>query len=295
MKRTLEYKLFNAVALIITTVFALACLYPLLITLAGSFTPDKELFRGIRLIPDNPTLSAYKAIFANPLKMIRAYGVTISLVICGTVLGLFFSTMTGYVLYRKDFVARNFFALYFYFTTLFSGGLIPSYILHCALGLRNTYWVLLLQGLISNFQFIMIRSYLTGNIPFTMIEAAKIDGANDFQIYLRVVMPSCKAIMATIGLMTAMTYWNQWYTCSIYISNDKLFTLQYFLQKIFRDAKIREELIAAGAGDMAGKIAAVGEGYKMAMTIITIGPVILFYPMIQKYVVSGATIGAVKE
>lgn len=293
MKKTLEYKIFNTVAIIVVTVFGIICLFPLLITLSGSFTPDKDLFGGISLIPKNPTLSSYRRILANPERVLRSYGVTIVSTAIGTALSLIITSMTGYVLYRKDFKARKYISFYFYFTTLFSGGAVPAYILYCSLGLRNNFWVLIVDGLLSVVQMFMVRSFMTSNIPNSLVEAAKIDGANDFQIYTKVVMPSIGSILATIGLMTALGYWNQWYGASLYITDQDLYPLQYLLQKIYMDAKMREEILAAS--QQVQDQLSMGESYKMAMVVLVTGPVVLFYPFIQKYFVSGVTIGAVKE
>lgn len=294
MKKTLEYKVFNAIALIFTTLFALVCLLPMLYTLAGSFMSDRELFGELKLIPRQPTLDAYKQIFQNASGMLKAYGVTIFITVVGTGISVVLTTMTAYVLYRRDFGTRSFFAFFFYFTTLFSGGLVPMYVWMSRLGLRNTIWILMTGGLLSNMYIIMVRSFMTGNVPQSLVEAAKIDGANDFRIYWQVVLPSSGSIIATIALMTALAYWNNWYTASIYITDKDLYPLMYYLYKIFNDAALREKLMEMGA-EVGNNTKTVGEAYKMAMTIFTMGPVVLLYPFFQRYFVSGVTIGAVKE
>lgn len=138
---------------------------------------------------------------------------------------------------------------------------------------------------------IIVRSYFTSNVPMSLVESAKIDGAGDFTIYARIVMPSAGAIIATIGLMTAIRYWNDWSTAAVYITNPKLYPLQYYLYKIFQEAALRDQ--AAQSGTTIGQNP--GEAYKLAMTVFTMGPVILFYPFVQKYFVTGVTVGAVKE
>ncbi len=291
MKNSLETKLFNAFALFITTFFAILCLYPLLLTLSGSFTEESELVRGLKLIPEKFSLDAYKLILRNPTTMLRAYGVTIALVISGVISSLFVTTMTAYVLYRTDFKARNFFSFFFFFTTLFSGGLVPTYIWLSELGLRNTFLVQLIPSVFSVFNMIVVRSYFTGNIPQSLIESAKIDGAGDFKIYASIVMPSAGPILATIGLLTALGYWNNWSTAAIYITNTKLYPLQYYLYQVFQEAENASMLAEAG---IATGGATPTESYKLAMTVFTMGPVVLFYPFVQKYFVSGITIGAVK-
>ena len=294
MKKTIEQRIFDVVALTITTLFALACVLPILLTVSGSFTPERELLRGMKLIPETWTLDAYRTVFKNSTALFRSYWVTIRLVALGTTASLFMTSLTAYLVYRKDFKIRNVLSFYFYFTTLFSGGLVSYYVLYSSMGLRNTFWVLLISGMFSVFNVIVMRSYLTANIPQSLVESGKIDGANDFLIYLRIVLPSCTPILATVGLLVALAYWNNWSTAAIYVSNPKLYPLQYYLYQIFQQAEMMAAQEAAGAS--AGVNAQLPkESYKLAMTVFTMGPVVLFYPFVQKYFVSGMTIGAVKE
>lgn len=290
MKKTFEEIIFDIVALTVTTVFSLMCIIPILFTLSGSFTAERALYKGMKLIPSEWSLDAYRLIIKSPGDMLNAYKVTILLVIAGTVLGLLMVSMTAYVLYRKDFKYRNIFTFYFFFTTLFSGGLVPTYILMCSLGLRNTFTALVVQGVFSVFNVIVMRTYFTGNIPQALIESAKIDGANDFTVYAKIVMPSAQPILATIGLLTAIGYWNNWSTAMLYIDEKRLFPLQFYLYRIFSGAQMSQQL--AEAGQTSQRMPQ--EGYKLAMTVFTMGPVILFYPFVQKYFVAGVTVGAVK-
>lgn len=291
-QRSTETTIFNIFALCFTTIFAILCILPLLLTISGSFTPERELLRGLKLIPEHFTTDAYKLVFRSPDAMINAYWVTIKLVVIGTAFGLFITTMTSYVLYRRDFPARNFFAFFFFFTTLFSGGLVPHYVWLSELGLRNTFFVLLSGGLFGVFNMIIVRSYFTGNIPQSLVESAKIDGAGDFRIYCNIVLPSAGPILATVGLLTALGYWNNWSIAMIYITNSKLYPLQYYLYRVFQEAANAAKL--AEVGQSSGTTPPT-ESYKLAMTVFTMGPVVLFYPFVQKYFVSGVTIGAVKE
>lgn len=290
MKKSSEEIIFNIVALTVTTMFALACFLPIWLTVSGSFTSERAIYQGLRLIPAEFSLEAYKLILKTPGDMINAYKVTIIIVAVGTVLGLILTSMTAYVLYRKDFKYRNGFAFFYFFTTLFSGGLVPSYILTCALGLRNTYTVLIISGVFSVFNMIVMRTYFTGNIPQALVESAKIDGADDFRIYMSIVMPSATPILATIGLLLALAYWNNWNTAMLYIDEKSLYPLQYYLYRIFQSVQMSTIMKEAGIETQQ----VPQEGYKLAMTVFTMGPVILFYPFVQKYFVAGVTIGAVK-
>lgn len=290
-QKSTETLLFNIFAIAFTTLFAVLCIIPILLTLAGSFTPEQELLRGLKLIPNHFTTDAYKLVLREPSAMLNAYGVTIRLVVIGTALSLLITTMTAYVLYRKDFPARNFFAFFFFFTTLFSGGLVPYYVWISELGLRNTFTVLLVGSLFAVFNMIIVRSYFTGNIPQSLVESAKIDGAGDFRIYYSIVLPSAGPILATVGLLTALTYWNNWQAAMIFITNNKLYPLQYYLYRVFQEAAQQAQMSEMGQG---GGVTPT-ESYKLAMTVFTMGPVVLFYPFVQKYFVTGVTVGAVKE
>ena len=290
MKNRSEEIVFNIFSLTVATLFALLCVLPILLTVAGSFTAEKELLKGLSLIPKQLSLEAYKMILRNPSSILRAYGVTIMLTVLGTAANLLISSMTAYVLYRKDFKARVFFFFFFFFTTLFSGGLVPRYLLFCQLGLRNTFMALLLDGVLSVFNMITIRSYFTANIPISLVEAAKIDGVGDFRIYVKIVLPASGAILAATGLITAIGYWNNWSTAAIYIDNPDLYPLQYFLYRVFQTAQMKTTLSEVGIST--GNVPQ--ESYKLAMAVLTMGPVILFYPFVQKYFVSGIMVGAVK-
>lgn len=291
MKKSSDEKIFNAVALIITTMFAALCLIPILLTVVGSFTNERELMRGLTLFPKKWSLDAYRMVLREPMNMIRAYSITIGVVALGTTLSIFVTTAAAYVLYRKDFPARTFFSFFFFFTTLFSGGLVPHYVWLSELGLRNTFWILLTPYVFSVFNMIIARSFFTANVPLSLVESAKLDGANDIRIYISVVMPSAVTIVATIGLLSALAYWNDWQTAAIYITNSALYPLQYYLYRIFQDAKQMSQLSEAGLTSGS----APTESFKLAMTVFTMGPVVLFYPFVQKYFVTGVTIGAVKE
>lgn len=290
-QKSTETLIFNIFAIAFTTLFAVLCVIPILLTIAGSFTPEQELLRGLKLIPKHFTTDAYKLVLRDPSAMLNAYGVTIKLVVIGTALSLFITTMTAYVLYRKDFPARNFFAFFFFFTTLFSGGLVPYYVWISELGLRNTFTVLLVGSLFAVFNMIIVRSYFTGNIPQSLVESAKIDGAGDFRIYYSIVLPSSGPILATVGLLTALTYWNNWQAAMIFITNNKLYPLQYYLYRVFQEAAQQAQLSEMGQSSGVTPT----ESYKLAMTVFTMGPVVLFYPFVQKYFVTGVTVGAVKE
>ena len=297
MKKSKDIKVFNILSYTLIALVAIICLIPFLMVVVGSFTAEKEIIaNGFSFFPKELSLEAYKTALKEPMAILRAYGVTASLTVIGTAIGLFIVAMTAYVLQRKDFKWRNKVSFFFYFTTLFSGGLVPWYILIVKyLGLKDSYLSLLLPPLLSVFNIIIMKSYMSG-IPQALTESAKIDGAGDFTIFMKVILPLVKPALATIGMFIALGYWNDWYNCMLFINNEKLYSLQYYLYKIVNNIEAYKTILAqAGGGTSLGStINMPSESLKMALTIIVTGPIILVYPFIQKYFVSGVTIGAVK-
>ena len=297
MKKSKDVKLFNVLSYTIILVIALICLIPFLMVIIGSFTSEQEIIaNGFSFFPKEWSIEAYKTALKEPIAILRAYGVTASLTVIGTAIGLFIVAMTAYVLQRKDFKWRNKVSFFFYFTTLFSGGLVPWYILMVKyLGLKDNYLALLIPPMLSVFNIIVMKSYMSG-IPQALTESAKIDGAGDFTIFIKVILPLAKPALATIGMFIALGYWNDWYNSMLFINNENLYSLQYYLYKIVNNIEAYKTILAqAGGGTSLGsEINMPSESLKMALTIIVTGPIILVYPFIQKYFVSGVTIGAVK-
>ena len=297
MKKSKDIKVFNILSYTLIALVAIICLIPFLMVVVGSFTAEKEIIaNGFSFFPKELSLEAYKTALKEPMAILRAYGVTASLTVIGTAIGLFIVAMTAYVLQRKDFKWRNKVSFFFYFTTLFSGGLVPWYILMVKyLGLKDSYLSLLLPPLLSVSNIIIMKSYMSG-IPQALTESAKIDGAGDFTIFMKVILPLVKPALATIGMFIALGYWNDWYNSMLFINNENLYSLQYYLYKIVNNIEAYKTILAqAGGGTSLGStINMPSESLKMALTIIVTGPIILVYPFIQKYFVSGVTIGAVK-
>ena len=215
---------------------ALICLIPFLMILAGSFSSEAAIMNnGFSLLPQDFSLEAYKSVFKEPMVVVRAYGTTIGLTICGTILGLALQTMTAYVLVRKEFEWRNIFSFFFYFTTLFSGGLVPYYLLiRQTLGLTDSYFAMLLPLLFSVYNLLIMKSYIQG-IPESLIDAAKIDGCGEFRTLVQVVVPLIKPALATVGLFIALAYWNDWYNAMLYINTEEKYPLQYLLYQKIND------------------------------------------------------------
>ena len=284
--------IFNIMGYSIISFFALLSVIPFLLIISGSFTAEETIIRyGYNLVPKKISFDAYRFVMEAPSTVIRAYCVTITLTLVGTVLSLFLMAMTAYVLQRKDFPYRNFFSLFFYFTTLFSGGLVPTYILMIKyLNMKNNFLALLLPMLFSVFYIIIIRTFMSV-LPDSISESAKIDGAGDFRIFITLILPLSKPVLATIGLFTALGYWNDWIHAMLYIQRESMYPLQYYLYKVLSRIDFIKS-IAATATSV--KVELPQESFKLAMTVVTTGPIIFLYPYLQKYFIKGLTIGAVK-
>lgn len=298
IKRGADVIALNVIAYVFCGLMALLCLLPFLMILAGSFSSEDAIVAGgFSLIPQDFSLEAYATVFKEPLVVIRAYAVTIGLTLVGTFLGLALQTMTAYVLARKDFEWRGFFSFFFYFTTLFSGGLVPTYILYTrTLHLQNSYLALLLPMLFSVFNLLVMKSYILG-LPDSLFDAAKLDGCGEFMTLIRIVLPLIKPALATVGLFIALAYWNDWYNAMLYIEDSTKYPLQYFLYEQINSIEAYKQLIADStiSSSVLSAVSLPTQTLKMALTIVVTGPIILAYPFVQKYFVQGVTIGAVKE
>ena len=200
-------------------------------------------------------------------------------------------SMSGYVLSRQDFKQRNAISFFIYFTTLFSGGLVPSYILMVnGLKLKDSLWSLILPGVMSAWSIFLMRNFMK-SIPDSLYESAAIDGAGDFRIYWQIFLPLAKPSLATIGLFLALGYWNEWHNAMLYIQTSEKYPLQYFLQRMVTQADV-QLLIRKGLTISTADLPS--ESIKMATAVIATGPIVLAYPFVQKYFVSGLTVGSVK-
>ena len=262
---------------------------------SSSLTKEEYIVaNGYTMFPVAFSLQGYKTALSNPDAILRAYGLTIFVTAVGTVTSVFINVMTGYCLQKRDFPYRNAFSLYFFFTTLFSGGLVPWYIL-CVkyLGFRNRLYALILPSLVSVWNILLAKGFTRG-IPFEITESARMDGAGDFRIFLQLILPLSTPIIATLGLFTALAYWNDWYNCMLFISDDKLYTLQYFLYKLQQSLIAWRNLLSRGGGSGVMTIDFPQESMKMAMTVVVTGPIIFLYPFVQKYFIKGLVLGSVK-
>ncbi len=278
-------------------IIALMCLIPFIMVVTGSFSSEEAIIKnGFSLLIQDFSLEAYKTVFKEPIVVVRAYATTIGLTLAGTFVGLLLQTMTAYVLSRRDFEWRNKFSFFFYFTTLFSGGLVPYYILITQdLGLKDSYLALLLPMIFSVYNLLIMKSYII-SIPESLIDAAKIDGCGEFKTLFRIVLPLIKPALATVGLFIALAYWNDWYNAMLYINSEEKYPLQYFLYEQVNNIEAYKKLIANNAvsSSVISSLSLPTQTLKMALTVVVTGPIVLAYPIVQKYFVQGITIGAVK-
>jgi putative aldouronate transport system permease protein len=246
---------------------------------------------GYSFLPQGFNLEAYDMIFRSPVKVVQAYGVTIYITAVGTLVGLFLTAMTAYVISRKSFKYRNYLSFFFYFTILFNGGMLSTYIFYIRyLGLRNNYLALILPGLFNVFHLLIMRSFIT-SVPSATIESAKIDGAGEFRIFMQIVLPLIPSALATIGLFKALFYWNDWYNAMLFINESKMYPLQYMLYDILnRNTALAE--VAMYTGIFIEDIPTYS--LKMAMAVVATGPILLAYPFVQRFFIKGITIGSVK-
>lgn len=292
IKLSTSSKIFYIVCYAFVILMTLICLIPFIVLISSSFTSENYIrFYGYSLFPKDFSLEAYALIFKTPMEIIRAYGVSIFITAIGTVLGLLLTTLTAYVISRKDFRYRNILSFFFYFTTLFNGGMVCTYIFYIRyLHLKDSMWALIFPGMFNVFYLLIMRSFVSA-IPTALIESAKIDGAGEWKIFFRIIMPLLKSGLATIGLFLALGYWNNWYNAMLYLNSDEKYPLQYMLYNLLQQTQALSRI----AGQVGISLADIpSNSLKMAMAVVATGPIILVYPFVQKYFVAGITVGSVK-
>ena len=273
---------------------SLLFIVPILTIVSISITDERSIIEhGYNIWPKAINWDAYRFALSNLGQVVNSFNVTFTYSCIGTLFSLLFMMMCSYSLSRKKFQYRRFISLYIFFTMLFSGGLIPGYILNTQyLHLQNTLTILIISNLINVWYLFILRAFIQ-EIHESIIESAYMDGANEFRIFFAIIVPLAKPAMATIGLFVFLNYWNEWMTALIYIDNPKLYPLQYLLQKILQDL----DMILQNMDKMpqlSGLAKVPSESVRMALAVIAMGPVLLILPFFQKYFVRGISIGSVK-
>jgi len=281
---------------LIMILMALACLTPLILIISISFSEEIDIIKyGFRIIPMNFTTTAYSVIFKNLYKLINAYKVTLTVTSIGTVASLLIMSMFAYTLSRRDYKYRRMLSFYLFFTMMFSGGLVPWYILITRyLKLTDTISVLIIPYLVSAWNLFLLRTYFQ-KIPVSLIEAAKIDGASEFRIYAQLIMPLSTPGLATVGMFVALNYWNDWWLSLLFINKTELYSLQMLLKVMMDNIDyLKSDISRLFGQEMLKSMEPPSETTRMAMCLLAIGPIMILFPFLQKYFVRGLTIGSIK-
>jgi putative aldouronate transport system permease protein len=275
---------------------SLACLIPFWLILMVSMTGQNALTRyGYSFWPAQFDFVAYRFLLHDAEPILRSFGVSILVTAIGTFACLFVTSSLAFSLSRKEFPLRRFLSLYVLVTMLFGGGLLPWYLVYTKLlHVQNTLLALIIPGLLSGFNVFVMRTFFATSIPPSVVDSAQMDGAGDFRTYFSIVLPLSLPVLATIGLFSIVGYWNDWFTSLVFINNDKLYNLQYFLYNTLMNAQYLQSIADKAHIDAATLQVQPLEELRMAMAVIAVLPVALVFPFLQKYFVRGLTIGAVK-
>jgi putative aldouronate transport system permease protein len=289
----------NTLFLSVLFIGALITVGPLLLIVIVSFSSSQSItYNGYSFFPSEWTLQAYEYLIKTGDQLLASYLVTIFYTVAGTLLSLAVMTLYAYVISQRAFAMRRFLTWFLFFTMLFSGGLVPSYILNVRyLHLNDTVWIFLLPSLMQGFNVIILRTFIKTTIPEALIESARIDGAGHFTIFIRIVLPLFKAGIATVGLFNVINRWNDWFIGMLYIDKPHLVPLQTMLIRLQNSLDfIKQNAAMAATPDGIALIRNLpSENMRMAITIIVILPVLFAYPFFQRYFITGLTVGSIKE
>lgn len=285
---------YQAVLHCVFILLVLACILPFLLLIVSSVTEENTLIRyGYTLFPKKISFDAYRYLLVDSTSILRGYGISVLTTVLGTSANLLITTLLAYALSRRDLPGRNVIAFYVFFTMLFNGGLVPSYMMWTQMfGIKNTFGALIIPNLLlGGFYVIMMRTYFTSSIPDAVIEAARIDGAGEGRILLRIVLPMSVPIIATLTLLVGLGYWNDWLNGLYYISDDSLYSIQVLLYKMLMSA---EFLKSSASSALPVGIVLPSTGIRMAVAVLGSLPMLIVYPFFQRYFVKGIVVGAVK-
>ena len=292
----LQSKAFDRFASIFLGCLVVITLLPIVLIVISSFTAEDALIQnGYSFWPQEWSLDAYYYMVKQGAVILRSYGVSIFVTVVGTLCSVLITTMLAYPMSRKSFKYRNVLSFFVFFTMLFNGGIVPAYIMWTQIfHIKNTIFALLIPNyLVNAFNVILVKNYYSNNVPDALLKAAQIDGASEMTIFRRIMLPLAVPAIATISLFTGLCYWNDWTNGLYYISNEKLYSIQMLLMNIMNNiqalrANSTASLLGTGAVDLPGT------AIRMAMAVIGILPILLVYPFVQKHLVRGVVVGAVK-
>lgn len=290
-----EERITQIIAHVVMSIFSILAVLPFWLLIAASFTEEKTAIReGYKFIPSEFSLDAYSYIFKQWSQIGSSYGITIMVTVIGTALSILLISMFAYGLIHKDIAGMKVILFLTLLTMLFNGGIVPTYIVYTNIfNLKNTIWALIIPNLLMNgFTVILVKNYFQQNIPKELLEAAEIDGAGQYNIFFKIVMPLSTPILATIGLLNAVSYWNDWTNGLYYINNTKLYSIQQLLNEMNNNI----QYLANNASNLQGAnlSSLPSNTVRMAIAVMAILPIIIIYPFFQKYFARGITAGAVK-
>ncbi len=295
--KTRDNTIFQSIANTVLGLLSFMALFPFLLLFISSLTSEDSLaINGYSIIPKEWSLEAYEYLVKQGDQIIHAYGITVLVTVVGVILGLAIMSLLAYPLSRKDLPGRKALTFFVFFTMLFNGGLVPTYLLYTNyLGIKNTIWALLVPALlVSAWYVLLMRTHFSENIPGAVLESAQIDGAGEFRIFARIVIPMGRPILATVGLFVGIAYWNDWYNGMIYITDPDFFSIQNLLTRMMSDIQFlanNSSLSSAAAG---AQVAIPSMSVRMAIATIGVLPIVIIYPFVQNNFVKGISVGAVK-
>ncbi|HHV97227.1 MAG TPA: carbohydrate ABC transporter permease [Clostridiaceae bacterium] len=295
MKRSRDDIIFETINTTLVTIFFILVLYPLVFVLSASISDPTLVSQGkVVLLPKGINFDGYRRVLEYP-DIWLGYRNTIFYAIIGTILSLMLTLTAAYPLSRKDFIGKNIFVIFFTITMFFSGGLIPTYMVIKSLGIRNTIWAQIIPGAVSFMNIVVVRTFYQTSIPDSLQEAAAIDGCSIFRLFLTIILPLAKPIIAVMGLFYGVAQWNSYFKALIYISDRKLFPLQLILREILIINQIdMNMLMTEGELEVIHKRVEIATLLKYAVIVVSTLPVIAAYPFLQKYFVKGIMVGAIK-
>lgn len=293
---SLGEKSFRIFALIILFILTVCALLPFILIIIASLTDESALVSsGYSFFPEKWSFDSYKYMVQQAGVILRSYGISILVTVVGTASSLIITTMLAYPMSRPDFKYRNVFAFLVFFTMLFSGGIVPAYMMWTRVfGITNTIWALIIPTyLMSAFNVLLVRNYFKNNVPLALIESAQIDGASEMTILFKIMLPLAVPVSVTVGLFTGLAYWNDWINALYYIESPKLYGIQNLLMRMMTSIQFLTS--GQGAQVTAGQVIALpSNGIRMALAVIGILPILILFPLLQKYLIKGVVIGAIK-
>jgi putative aldouronate transport system permease protein len=289
-------KITQGVSHIFLLILSIGSIIPFIILLSSSLSDEASILKdGYSFFPKEFSFAAYEYLLNNSSSIFRAYGITIFVTVFGTLVSLAMTSFLAYALSRRDLPYRNVFAFFVFFTLLFNGGLVPTYLVYTQIfDVKNTIWALIVPGLLMNgFNVLLMRTFFITSIPEPIIESARIDGAGEFRTFFSIILPLSLPILATIGLLQTIIYWNDWFNGLIYITEPSLFSIQNMLNRMLSDIQF---LATTNFGSNTSTAAAEipTTGVRMAIAVIGVLPILIAYPFFQKYLVKGIALGSVK-